>query len=153
MWKVLHTKCQQTWKPKRQEVAVLRPSWGGRKEKAVSLWDGTYTSRHGWFWKAKDISTLKLEGASCEKLYSCCKLDYWFRGFARTPTPPPPPPHSAVFKYPVKMKQFGLKLFHFHWIFKKKIDKISKPTPSFTHLNPLSRNLEPPPPPPHTHTL
>ena len=39
------------------------------------------------------------------------------------------------------MKSFGLsetKLFHFHGIFKKK--KISTPTRTFIHMNPLSRN-------------
>ena len=41
------------------------------------------------------------------------------------------------------MKSFGLsetKLFYFHWIFKKKRDKISTPTRTFIHMNPLSRN-------------
>ena len=42
------------------------------------------------------------------------------------------------------MKSFGLseiKLFYFHWIFKKKKrDKISTPTRTFIHMNPLSRN-------------
>ena len=40
------------------------------------------------------------------------------RGFGGSLQAPPPPP--PVFKYPMKMKQFGLsktKLFHFHGIF------------------------------------
>ena len=45
------------------------------------------------------------------KIYACYQFE------PPTPTPPPPPP---VFKYPMKMKEFGLietKLFHFHGIF------------------------------------
>ena len=52
-----------------------------------------------------------------------------FQWFARTPSPDPPPP---PLKYSMKRKQFGpneTKLFHFHGIFKKKCDKISKANP------------------------
>ena len=47
------------------------------------------------------------------------------------------------FQISYKMKSFGLretKLFYFHWIFKKKEIKISTPTRTFIHMNPLSRN-------------
>ena len=43
------------------------------------------------------------------------------------------------------MKSFSLsetKLFYFHWIFKKKRDKLSTPTRTFIHMNHLSRNPE-----------
>ena len=59
------------------------------------------------------------------------------RGFAGTPSPP------SVFKYPMKMRSFGLsetKLSHVHGIFKKNEIKLAKRTYTFIHTNPLSRN-------------
>ena len=55
-----------------------------------------------------------------------CTLRGGSRGVARTPSPP------LIFKYPMKMKYFGLsetKLFHFHGIFKKNEIKSAKWTP------------------------
>ena len=55
------------------------------------------------------------------------------------PSSPPPPP---FFKYPMKMKQFGLaetNLFHFHGIFQKKEINQQSETPPFIHMNPLFR--------------
>ena len=62
------------------------------------------------------------------------RIQRGFRGFARTPEPA-----SSFFKYPMKMKYFGLtetKLFHFHGKYKKNEIKSAKRTPSSTHLNP-----------------
>ena len=56
----------------------------------------------------------------------------------------PPHPH---FKYPMKMKQFGLsetKLFHFHGAFKKnEINQQSEPH-TFIHIIPYPEILDPP---------
>ena len=56
----------------------------------------------------------------------------------------PPCTQPPIFKYPMKIKLFGLsetKLFHFHGIFKKNKIKSAKLTPhTFMHMNPLSRN-------------
>ena len=58
-----------------------------------------------------------------------------------------PPPLPPVFKYPTKMKSFGLtenQLIHFHGIFKKNEIKSAKlPPPLYT-----SEPSHPPPPPP-----
>ena len=59
----------------------------------------------------------------------------------------PIPDTYPVFKYPLKMKYFGLnetKLFHFYGIFKKKRNKISKVNPNpFLHMNPFPEILDP----------
>ena len=58
-------------------------------------------------------------------------------GFASVPLPAP----SPVVKYAIRMKLFGLnetKLFHFHGIFKKNKNGISKANPyTLIQMNPL----------------
>ena len=64
------------------------------------------------------------------------------RGGSRGSLDPPSP--SPFFKYPMKMKKFGLnetKLFHFHGKFmKNQIELAKKTLYTFLHIKPLSRD-------------